>query len=197
MDELVTQADQWHRSQLSRQLKKLVRGIAVLSYCGRDDAVPAVTESISKVEQTLSALSASPSSLIDYLHHLETSILSDNQRLLIEAQSLLTQARLLLSQRVQRDSNNVNVVDMRQNKADLVDAAFERMLAASDTPCFYSSAASDDGSMSLEVEFDQDDTCHTAANMTANKTTKKRLSTHLKLVVDNGDSHLPVSSGDQ
>lgn len=196
MDELVTQADQWHRSQLSRQLKKLVRGIAVLSYCGRDNAVPAVTESISEVEQTLGVLSASPSSLTDYLHHLETSILSDNQRLLIEAHSLLTQARLLLSQRAERGSNNVNVVDLRHNKADLVDAAFERMLAASDTPCFYSSSASDDNSMSLAAEFDLHDAHHTAANTATKTTTKKRLSTHLQLVVDNGDSLLPVNSGD-
>ncbi|HAB56007.1 MAG TPA: hypothetical protein DCE61_06540 [Cellvibrionales bacterium] len=193
MDELVTQADQWHRSQLSRQLKKLVRGIAVLGYCEHDDAMPTVTQSINDVEQTLSALSASPSSVTEYLQHLETSILSDNQRLLMEAHSLLTQARLLLSQRTERCSNNLNVIDMRQNKADLVDAAFERMLAASNTPCLYSSSASDGSYMGLDAAFDQDDARHTAAN----KTTNKRLSTHLKLVVDNSDSLLPVNSGDQ
>jgi len=93
MDEFVTQADQWHRSQLSRQLKRLVRAIAVLSYCGRDNAVDAVAESITEVDQTLTALSASPSSVTEYLQQLETSTQSDNQRLLIEAHTLLTQAR--------------------------------------------------------------------------------------------------------
>ena len=200
MDELVTQADQWHRSQLSRQLKKLVRAIAVLSYCGRDNAVDAVAESITEVDQTLTALSASPSSVTEYLQQLETSTQSDNQRLLIEAHTLLTQARLLISKRAALRFNDLNVVEMRQNKADLADAAFERMLAASDTSGFYSTVASDNFYLSSASDFDQSIESHEPAESAFDKRTKtkkQRLATHLTLVVNNSDSLLPVNSGHQ
>jgi hypothetical protein len=200
MDELVTQADQWHRSQLSRQLKRLVRAIAVLSYCGRDNAIDAVAESITEVDQTLIALSASPSTVNDYLQQLETSIQSESQRLIIEAHALLTQARLLINEYSSLRFNDLNVVEMRQNQADLADAAFERMLAASNVPCLYSAASSYNFLISSTAEVDQNKSTNDAAesaSLKRAKTKNKRLATHLKLVVDNSDSILPVNPGEQ
>jgi len=204
MDEFVTQADQWHRNQLSRQLKRLVRAIAVLSYCGRDNAIDAVAESITEVDQTLIALSASPSTVNDYLQQLETSIQSECQRMIIEAHALLTQARLLINKHSSLRFNDLNVVEMRQNQADLADAAFERMLAASDVACLYSSSVSDNFYLSSASDFDQDigsnDSLEPSFKKSAAdslKTKNKRLATHLKLVVDNSDSLLPVNPGEQ
>jgi len=199
MDEFVTQADQWHRNQLSHQLKRLVRAIAVLSYCGRDNAIDAVAESITEVDQTLIALSASPSTVNDYLQQLETSIQSECQRMIIEAHALLTQARLLINKHSSLRFNDLNVVEMRQNQADLADAAFERMLAASDVPCLYSSSVSDNFYLSSASDFDQNAGCNDSSESSLKraKTKNKRLATHLKLVVDNSDSLLPVNPGEQ
>ncbi len=204
MDEFVTQADQWHRNQLSRQLKRLVRAIAVLGYCGRDNAIDAVAESITEVDQTLIALSASPSTVNDYLQQLETSIQSESQRMIIEAHALLTQARLLINKHSSLRFNDLNVVEMRQNQADLADAAFERMLAASHVPCLYSSSVSDNFYLSSAADFDQDagskdflEPSFKESAADSLKTKNKRLATHLKLVVDNSDSILPVNPGEQ
>ena len=202
MDKLVTQSDQWHRSQLLRQLKRLVRAVAVLGYCRHSDAIDAVAESITDVEQTLKTLSASPLTLTEYLNQLETPIQSDNQRLLIEAHTLLMQARSLINKGNERRFKALNVVEMRRDQADLADAAFERMLAASDVPSLYSSAAA-----SESLCFGSNDSANGSndsakGSNSPNKNSKnslirknKRAATHLTLVVDNSDSQSPASPG--
>ena len=184
MDDTVTQADQWHRSQLSRQLQRLIRAVAVLGYCRHSGAVESVAESIAEVEQTLSSLSASPSAISEYLCQLETSTQSESQRLLIEAHTLVTQARSLINIRAKQRFKDPNIVEMRQGHADLADAAFERMLAASDVPSLYSSTAA-----SESLCFGSNDSIESSVRK------NKRLATPLKLVVDNSDSKPPTSSG--
>lgn len=184
MDDTVTQADQWHRSQLSRQLQRLIRAVAVLGYCRHSGAIKALAESITEVEQTLSTLSASPSAISEYLYQLETSTQSESQRLLIEAHTLLTQARSLINVRAKQRFKDPNIVEMRHSQADLADAAFERMLAASDVPSLYSSTAA-----SESLFF--------GSNYSIKSSTRKnkRVATSLKLVVDNSDSQPPASPG--
>jgi vacuolar-type H+-ATPase subunit B/Vma2 len=119
--------------------------------------------------------------------------------MIIEAHTLLTQARLLINKHSGLRFNDLNVVEMRQNQADLADAAFERMLAASDVPCLYSSSLNDNFYISSAADCDQNTDCNDASESSLKraKTKNKRLATHLKLVVDNSDSILPVNPGDQ
>ena len=197
MDKLVTQADQWHRRQLSRQLKRLVRAVAVLGYCRRSDAIDAVAESITEVEQTLATLSESLLSVTEYLYQLETSTQSESQRLLIEAHTLLTQARSLINVCSQRRFKALNVVEMRRNQADLADAAFERMLAASDVPSLYSATAASERLCFGSNDSGQANKGLNGNSKTSSKRKNKRAATSLKLVVDNSDSQSPASPGNQ
>lgn len=186
MDESVTQADHWHRSQLNRQLQRLVRAVAVLGYCRRSDAIDTVAESITEVEQTLTVLNASPTSVTDYLQQIESSSQSESQRLLIEAHTLLSQARSLINMRTQTRFDDLNVVEMRGNHADLADAAFERMLAASDTASIYSSTVATEH---LCFAPDQaNDTPDNSLEKPSTNSKNKRITTKLKLVVNNSDS---------
>ena len=197
MDKSVTQSDQWHRSQLLRQLKSLVRAVAVLGYCRRSDAIDAVAESITDVEQTLKTLSASPLTLTEYLHQLETSTQSENQRLLIEAHTLLMQARSLINKGKERRFKALNVVEMRRDQADLADAAFERMLAASDVPSLYSATAASESLCFGSNDSGQANKGLNGNSKTSSKRKNKRAATSLKLVVDNSDSQSPASPGNQ
>ena len=188
MDESVTQADHWHRSQLNRQLQRLVCAVAVLGYCRRSDAIDTVAESITEVEQTLTVLSASPSSVTDYLQQIESSSQSESQRLLIEAHTLLSQARSLINMRKTR-FDDLNVVEMRGNHADLADAAFERMLAASDTASIYSSTVATEHLCFAPDQANDAPDKSLEKQLTNSK--NKSVTTKLKLVINNSDSSDP------
>lgn len=128
MDSTFTHASDTIRTQLERQLQKLVRATAVLGYCRHSGAIDAVSESILEVEWVL-----------DQINDLATSTI--DERTLIETHLLLTQARKVTGRRMQPRFADANVVEMRGNYSDLADAEFERMLAASDIPSLYSSTA--------------------------------------------------------
>lgn len=194
MDKLDTTADSWHRSQLSRQLKRLVRAVAVLGYCRRNDAIDTVAESITEVEQTLNRLSTSPAKGLDDLCQFETSSSLEQQRVFIEAHTLLTQARSLINVRAEQRFNDLNVIEMRRNQADLADAAFERMLVASDVPSLYSSTLA-----SENLCFVSNDSTKVNKNDSAasSATKNKRAASSLKLVVNNNHSKSPARPGKQ
>ncbi|MDG2035436.1 MAG: hypothetical protein P8J42_02350, partial [Pseudomonadales bacterium] len=129
-----------------------------------------------------------PSSVTDYLQQIESSSQSESQRLLIEAHTLLSQARSLINMRKTR-FDDLNVVEMRGNHADLADAAFERMLAASDTASIYSSTVATEHLCFAPDQANDAPDKSLEKQLTNSK--NKSVTTKLKLVINNSDSSDP------
>lgn len=154
MDDSITQSSHWWRSQLERQLQKLVRAISVLGYCRHSGAIEAVSESVQEVEHVLEQTLAQQQDAEQVI----------DERTMIETHVMLAQARKVIGLNAKARFADANVVELRDANqinarySDLADAEFERMLAASDVPNLYSStAASESRCFGPEQANDTDD----------------------------------------
>lgn len=154
MDDSITQSSHWWRSQLERQLQKLVRAISVLGYCRHSGAIDAVSESVQEVEHVLEQTLVQQQDAEQVI----------DERTMIETHVMLAQARKVIGLNTKARFADANVVELRDANqinarySDLADAEFERMLAASDVPNLYSStAASESRCFGSEQANDTDD----------------------------------------
>lgn len=185
MDELIVSSSQRLRTQLERQLQKLVRAVAVLGYCRHRGAVDAVGESVQEVEWALHQLQLSANLA-------EQSI---DESSVIETHMLLDQARKLIGAQAMPRFADANVVEMRGNYSDLADAEFERMLAASDVPVLYANTKASENRCFGPEQANDD---NAATDNTSTDKPGKTKSQHLSLVptssVPTAGSTEPVST---
>lgn len=185
MDELIVSSSQRLRTQLARQLQKLVRAVAVLGYCRHRGAVDAVGESVQEVEWALHQLQLSANLA-------EQSI---DESSVIETHMLLDQARKLIGAQAMPRFADANVVEMRGNYSDLADAEFERMLAASDVPVLYANTKASENRCFGPEQANDD---NAATDNTSTDKPGKTKSQHLSLVptssVPTAGSTEPVST---
>ena len=185
MDELIVSSSQRLRTQLERQLQKLVRAVAVLGYCRHRGAVDAVGESVQEVEWALHQLQLSANLA-------EQSI---DESSVIEIHMLLDQARKLIGAQAMPRFADANVVEMRGNYSDLADAEFERMLAASDVPVLYANTKASENRCFGPEQANDD---NAATDNTSTDKPGKTKSQHLSLVptssVPTAGSTEPVST---
>jgi len=185
MDELIVSSSQRLRTQLERQLQKLVRAVAVLGYCRHRGAVDAVGESVQEVEWALHQLQLSANLAEQFID--ESSV--------IETHTLLDQARKLIGAQAMPRFADANVVEMRGNYSDLADAEFERMLAASDVPVLYANTKASENRCFGPEQANDD---NAATDNTSTDKPGKTKSQHLSLVptssVPTAGSTEPVST---
>ncbi len=185
MDELIVSSSQRLRTQLERQLQKLVRAVAVLGYCRHRGAVDAVGESVQEVEWALHQLQLSANLA-------EQSI---DESSVIETHMLLDQARKLIGAQAMPRFADANVVEMRGNYSDLADAEFERMLAASDVAVLYANTKASENRCFGPEQANDD---NAATDNTSTDKLGKTKSQHLSLVptssVPTAGSTKPVST---
>ena len=190
MDELIVSSSQRLRTQLERQLQKLVRAVAVLGYCRHRGAVDAVGESVQEVEWALHQLQLSANLA-------EQSI---DESSVIETHMLLDQARKLIGAQAMPRFADANVVEMRGNYSDLADAEFERMLAASDVAVLYANTKASENRCFGPEQANDDNaaTDNTSTDNTSTDKLGKTKSQHLSLVptssVPTAGSTKPVST---